>query len=125
MKPYTDEQLDNTIGLLLRTGVSVSAAVVLAGGVLYLARHGQTLPDYRSFHGEPSTLRNISGVISGVFSGSARAIIQLGLLLLIATPVARVVLGVTGFLRERDYLYTAITIIVLLLLLFSLFGPQP
>jgi len=105
--------------------VTLSAAVVFAGAIVYLVRHGSLQPDYRAFRGEPRAFRSISGILSSVFSGSGRAIVQLGLLLLIATPVARVVLSVYAFLRERDYLYMGVTLTVLALLLFSLFGPQP
>ena len=51
-----------------------------------------------------------------------QAIIQFGLLLLIATPVARVAFAAIGFAMERDYLYVVITLIVLVVLLYSLFG---
>jgi uncharacterized membrane protein len=47
-------------------------------------------------------------------------LIQLGLLLLIATPVARVAVAIVGFALERDRLYTVISLIVLLILLASL-----
>jgi uncharacterized membrane protein len=50
----------------------------------------------------------------------ARGVIQLGLLLLIATPIGRVVFSVIGFVRQRDWLYVAITLLVLRLLLYSL-----
>nr|MBN2278700.1 DUF1634 domain-containing protein [candidate division Zixibacteria bacterium] len=53
------------------------------------------------------------------FTGNG--IIQLGLLFLIATPIARVFFSVFAFFRKRDYLYTLITLIVLIILLFSLF----
>lgn len=49
--------------------------------------------------------------------------IALGLLLLIATPVARVALAAFGFLREGDWLYTAVASFVLAVLLFSLLNP--
>ena len=99
-----------------------SAAVVLVGGIVYLARHGAARPEYSIFRGEPNSYRHISGILRGVFSVSGRAIIQLGLLFLIATPVARVAWSVYAFARERDYLYVAVTVLVLALLLYSLFG---
>jgi len=121
---YTDARLDITLGHLLRTGVILSACVVLTGGILYLTRHGNTHPQYGTFRGEPQSYRNILEILAGVFSGSGRAIIQLGLLLLVATPIARVIFSVYAFLRERDYLYVAVTITVLALLLFSLLTPH-
>jgi uncharacterized membrane protein len=120
----TDERLDKTLGQLLRGGVVISATVVLIGGIIFLARHGYTRPDYHQFHSEPETYRSISGILRSVLSLSGRAIIQLGLLLLIATPVARVVWSVLAFARARDKVYVGATLVVLALLLYSLFGPH-
>jgi uncharacterized membrane protein len=49
-------------------------------------------------------------------------LIQLGLLLLIATPIVRVALSIVGFTIERDYLYVGFTAVVLVILLYSLLG---
>jgi uncharacterized membrane protein len=119
---WTDQQIENTIGNLLRTGVSLSAAIVFAGAIVYLIRHGTSLPDYRVFHGEPAELRNLPGIIHSAFTGHGRGIIQLGLVLLVATPVARVAFSIWGFAEERDHMYTVFTVIVLVILLYSLLG---
>lgn len=118
----TDRQVEISIAFLLRTGVLLAAAVVLAGGILYLAHSGRMHSDYHVFHGEPSDLRSPGGVIREAFSGRTDAIIQLGLLLLILTPVARVVFSVVAFARERDGLYVVLTLVVLTVLLYSLLG---
>jgi hypothetical protein len=75
---YGDRQIDIALGHLLRAGVVLSAAVVLIGGAVYLARLGRRPPEYSAFRGEHS-FRHISGVLSGVFSASGRAVIQPGL----------------------------------------------
>jgi uncharacterized membrane protein len=116
-----DSKLDASIGTLLRAGTLSSAFVILLGGVLYLARHSQDRPDYHTFHGVPAHLHTFSGIFSGAFHGESLAIIQLGLLMLIATPIARVLFSVIAFLAERDYLYVVISAIVLAVLLYSLF----
>lgn len=121
---WNDARMEIIVGLLLRAGVMLSAMVVFVGGVLFLIRHGSAAPQYHPFHGEPVGFRKVSGIISGVGSLRGRAIIQLGLLLLIATPVARVAFSIFGFARERDWLYVAVTCVVLGLLLFSLLGPH-
>lgn len=117
----SDEQLALLIGNLLRTGVLTAAIVVMLGGLVYLIRHGEALPNYNVFHGEPSDLCSASGIIQNALAGSSRGAIQLGLLLLIATPVMRVVLSLIGFARQRDWVYVFVTLTVLLLLLYSLF----
>jgi len=119
---WTDRKVEDLIGNLLRVGVLLSAVVVFTGGVVYLARHGGEAADYRVFHGEPNELRTIPGVLRETFAFQGRGIIQLGLLLLIATPVARVALSILGFAAERDRMYVAFAVIVLVILLYSLFG---
>jgi uncharacterized membrane protein len=121
-RDWTDQRIENMVGNLLRAGVSLSAFVVFVGGVIYLVRHGRSPADYRVFHGEPSDLRNLSGIVRDAYGLHGRGIIQFGLLLLIATPVVRVGLSIWGFAEEHDHLYMIFTGIVLVVLLYSLFG---
>lgn len=121
-QPWRDRRLEVILGNLLRTGVLISAAVVLAGACVYLSRHAHEPADYRVFQGEPSEFRTIPGVVHSVIHGRGRGLIQLGLLLLIATPIARVAFSIVGFAIERDRLYVAFTLIVLAVLLYSLLG---
>lgn len=115
-----DTQLDIRIGILLRTGMLASAFVILLGGVVYLVRHGSATPNYTTFHGVALHLRTLSGIAGGALHGDSLSIIQLGLLMLIATPIARVIFSVVAFFLERDYLYVVVSTIVLLVLLYSL-----
>jgi uncharacterized membrane protein len=119
---WTDQEVEQVVGNLLRIGVITAAMVVLAGGIMYLVRHGGEVTDLRIFHGEPADLRSPVGIVEDVFDGRRRAIIQFGLLVLIATPVARVVFSVYAFVRQRDSLYVVVTLIVLAVLLYSLFN---
>jgi uncharacterized membrane protein len=122
MRNWTDQEVENILGNLLRTGVIIAATVVLLGGIIYLLSHGSYLPDYRVFRGEPAGLRSIIGILKEVISFSPQAVIQLGLLLLIATPVTRVILSIYGFMHQKDRTYIIITLIVLMILLYSLSG---
>ncbi|HEV7138336.1 MAG TPA: DUF1634 domain-containing protein [Steroidobacteraceae bacterium] len=124
-----DQRLEVAIAALLRVGVIAAAVLVAIGGVLLLRHPGAPVPDYRIFHapGESSStvsagasIHSIAAVFRHLRSGSGPSIIALGLLLLIATPIARVVFAVVGFARERDALYTVISLIVLAILAFSL-----
>jgi uncharacterized membrane protein len=119
---WTDQRVEEIIGNLLRTGVMISAAVVLIGASIYLVRHGLASADYHVFQGEPNDLRTVRGIVERSIHFSGRGIIQLGLLLLIATPVARVAFAIYGFAAEGDRLYVGFTIIVLAVLLYSLVG---
>jgi uncharacterized membrane protein len=122
---WTDVQVEQAMGTLLRAGVILSAGVVLLGGVVYLARHGQEPVDYHAFKGEPEDLSTPLGIVRDALAFRGRGLIQLGLLLLIATPVARVVFSVVAFALQRDYTYIGVTLIVLAVLLYSLFSATP
>jgi len=119
---WTDKRIETWVGVMLRTGVMLAAAIVLTGGVLYLAQHGgQPRTDYRVFHPEPWRFASLKGAVTGIATGDPRSIIMFGLLVLIATPVARVGMCIAGFLFERDRMYVAVSSIVLAVLLYSLF----
>ncbi len=122
VKGWTDQSIEVIIGTLLRVGVLLAASVVLIGGVVYLTRHGHEATKYSTFHGEPEDLKSISGIATGMAGFHGTAIIQFGLLLLIATPVARVAFSAVAFAMEGDSMYVVITLIVLAVLLYSLFG---
>jgi uncharacterized membrane protein len=118
----TDVQVEQFLGSLLRAGVILSSIVVLAGGILYLVQFGQSKTDKRIFQSEPAELRGVSGIVHDAMALDSRGIIQFGLLLLIATPVARVFFSAIAFAMEGDKLYVLIALIVLGVLLFSLSG---
>jgi len=118
----TDERMDQMIGTLLRTGVILAAATTLAGGIWHFVQHGGAMPDYHVFRGEGAQVHNLAGVLDGIAHGRSESLVQLGLLMLIATPVARVALCVVAFSTQRDRTYVAITLLVLAGLLGSLTG---
>ena len=117
---WTDDQVEQTMGRLLRTGVIIAAAVVLLGGAIYVTKHGREVPDYATFHSVPAPLRSITGTVESATSFQGRGIIQLGVLLLVATPVARVMLSVVAFAQQRDRRYVMVTLLVLTVLFYSL-----
>ena len=122
LKTWNDRDIETIMGSLLRTGVFTAAGIVIAGGILFLIQHPQVVPDYNTFSGEPVGLRHISDILKEAFAFKSRAVIQLGLLVLIATPVARVIFSLTGFIMEKDRVYIIITFIVLCVLGYSLLG---
>jgi uncharacterized membrane protein len=122
VQTWDDHRIEIILGNLLRTGVLISATIVLCGACVYLVRHAHEPADYRIFRGEPSDYRTIPGVIQSVIKGRGRGLIQLGLLFLIATPIARVAFSIVGFALERDRMYVFFTLIVLAVLLYSLLG---
>jgi uncharacterized membrane protein len=121
MTPPTDKQLESAIANMLRFGVIIAAVVVVVGGLIYLRNPLIARPDYSHFHAAPTTLRTIAGVLHGVSRLDARSVIQLGILLLIATPVTRVIFCIVGFSRQGDRLYIGVSTTVLIILTYSLF----
>jgi len=118
----SDHGVELGLARLLQTGVMLAAAVVLAGGLRYLATHAAGHPQYGTFSGEPEDLSRVDGIIRAAAAFRGRGLIQLGLLLLIATPVARVGFSLLAFVLQRDRTYVMLTAFVLLLLLASLAG---
>ncbi len=115
-----EKRFESLIGTMLRVGVILAAGLVFVGGVLYLVKFGGVKPDYRIFRGGASDLRFMHAIVVDAAARRSRGLIQLGLLILIATPVARVAFSVIAYISERDWLYTAITLLVLAILLYSL-----
>jgi uncharacterized membrane protein len=115
-----DHRVEQIIGRLLQLGVLLAAAIVLIGGMALLAQYGGHLADFRIFRPEDNALRSIAGIIRTALTGDSRAIVQLGLVFLIVTPIARVALTLGAFVLQRDRLYIVITTIVLALLLYGL-----
>ena len=122
IKPFKDKDIQLLIGSLLRWGVLLSMVVVVVGGVIYLYRHSNDVSDYSVFKAQPIFTRNLAAIIEGVITLKGRAIIQLGILLLIATPIMRVFFSAIGFFKEKDYLYVGITVLVLAIIMVSMFG---
>ena len=115
-----DDRFEAVLAQVLRTGVALAAAIVAFGGVVFLWRHAGDHPAYRAFLGEPREFRSVDGIAARARAFSGRGLIQLGVLVLIATPIARVAFAIVGFLRQRDWLYVGVTVFVLLLLLYGL-----
>jgi uncharacterized membrane protein len=120
---WDDQHIELLMGNLLRVGVTIASIVVLVGGILYLAESGQQREeDMHHFAGEPAELRSIGGICQGVVARDPRAVIQFGLLLLVATPVARVVFALVAFARQRNRTYVVVSALVLVMLGLGLFG---
>jgi uncharacterized membrane protein len=110
----TDYSLERIVGNLLRTGVILAAAVVAAGGIWYLLDYGSGTPHYQRFQPDVQKITSVGSL------PRPELVILVGLLILIATPIARVMFSLVAFALERDRLYVVFTLIVLLVLLYSI-----
>ena len=114
------ERFRKLVSLVLATGVAVSAALIGVGFVAALAIGWQGSLIGVAHASRPSTT-DFSDLPARLTALEPAAIAQLGLLTLLATPVARVAVAVVAFALERDRLYAAITTAVLLILLAGIF----
>jgi uncharacterized membrane protein len=122
LRHWDDQRTENFIGNLLRAGVLLAASVVSLGAVLFLHKYWRVPADYRTFRGEPDDFRTIRGVFHEAMALHGRGVIQFGLMLLMATPIARVIFSVWAFAAEKDRMYVGFTLIVLAVLLYSFLG---
>jgi uncharacterized membrane protein len=114
------QAIEIVLGNLLRWGTLISAIVIALGGIAYLVTSGGQTPHYDAFHGEPSDLRSVDGIVVDALAWHSRGVIQLGLLLLMATPIARVIGALVAFALRRDAKYVVISSLVLAALLYGL-----
>lgn len=116
--------VDTAISNLLRGGVVLSIAVIVIGLTISFVHHPQYITSMtdlgRLTSAEAVYPHTVSNVFAQIGEARGQAIVMLGLLLLIATPVARVAFSIVAFAIERDRLYVVITAVVLVLLLVSL-----
>lgn len=121
-KNINDKDIQSLIGNLLRVGVYLSMGIVVLGGLIYLFNHGNEKIDYAVFSFDKVSLKTVAVIFSNVLTFKGAAVIQFGLLMLIFTPIARVLMAVVSFFIERDYLYVFIGLIVLAIIMVSLSG---
>jgi uncharacterized membrane protein len=117
-----ERRVERVIGTLLRIGVLLAVLVALPGGALYLMRDGRSATDYGTFQGEPVHLRSVAGIVADASRLDSRAITQLGILVLIGTPIARVLFSLLAFALQRDVTYVAVTLLVLAVLVYGVVG---
>jgi uncharacterized membrane protein len=117
---FKDTDIQSLIGQVLRGGMIVSISIVFFGGILFIYKHGHSTPDYKIFKGIPPFLQHGNGLLNAAFNFKGQAIIQLGIISLIATPILRVICSTIGFVLEKDYLYVGISLLVLLIIFTSM-----
>jgi uncharacterized membrane protein len=121
-KNITDKDIQSLVGNLLRAGVYISMGIVVIGGIIYLFDHSSETINYSVFDINKVSLRTVAGIFNEVLTLKGVAIVQFGLLMLIFTPIARVLMAVVSFFIEKDYLYVFIGLLVLAIIMASLSG---
>ncbi|SDZ96910.1 Uncharacterized membrane protein [Arachidicoccus rhizosphaerae] len=121
-KTIEDKDISLIIGKILRWGVYLALTVTSIGGLIYLInQHGQTSMQHSVFIENDENLWTlIKLTVHGVLKGDGLSIIELGILLLIATPLTRVIFSLWAFYKEKDRMYVTITILVLFIITISI-----
>jgi uncharacterized membrane protein len=120
-KNFTDVDLNRSVGNLLRLGVILSVITSLIGFVK-LFTEGFKMPKRYTALDMGSSSEKVWGHFwNSLCKGEGMAIIQLGILLLIFTPLMRIIFALIGYLKEKDYVYVVISSIVLAIMAISFF----
>lgn len=102
---------------VLRVGVIVSVATMLAGVVISFVHGGMSVDRMQHTRFDPG----VTVLWHGLTTLRGVAVVQLGIYLLVLTPILRVCTSMVLFLfEEHDYLYALVTGLVLLLTLAGL-----
>ncbi|CAG1002846.1 hypothetical protein PHYC_03024 [Phycisphaerales bacterium] len=109
--PARDMTLETRLSRLLTASTTLAGVVTLTGLVMHLAGHHADRMTFASF--VPTDLTEFGGLAGRLIALDPPAVMQFGVLLLVLTPVARVAATLVAFLARRDWLYVAITLIVL------------
>jgi uncharacterized membrane protein len=112
--------VEELISQVLRLGVLLAFVIVCVGGAMYLSQHNGQAVEFQHFSGGESDLRSLGSIFLLALHWRSDALIQLGLVVLIATPVTRVLMSAIGFAIDRDGLYVVISTIVFVVLMYGL-----
>jgi uncharacterized membrane protein len=116
-KFWEERDVELYIGKLLRYGVFLSSIITITGGIIYISQHPNQQLNFKTFVGAPNYLRELTTLLPAVIKFDGMAIIQLGVAVLIATPILRVAFSIVAFAIEKDRMYVVITCIVLAIIL--------
>lgn len=118
---FTPDELDLLISAVLRIGLLSACFVMAAGAAVRIWHHALSIPDLHQFHSEPADLRSIAGIWRLALHGDSLGLMQGAVLVLLATPILRVIFALYGFARQGDRKFVIISAIVLVALIFGLY----
>lgn len=102
--------LDQAIHKMLVVGLALSVALILVGLLLDLTLHREI----------PTSIPRLAEIFTRVIALRPSGFLSLGLLVLIITPVVRVLGSFLAFIYERDWRYVVITLMVLIIVTLSI-----
>ena len=118
-------EMNDVIAYVLRIGVVISVILILVGTVLLFLQgssNGFTIGELASTGSKiNSSLFSFSDIVNGLLSYQGLDFMLIGIIVLIITPIARVIASVLSFMYERNWLYVVITLIVFIDILIAIF----
>jgi uncharacterized membrane protein len=116
------DAMERSIGRVLQAGVLLAIALAAAGGCVHFIGHSGDMISFAKFEGVAPTFASPSASIKAACAGDGLALMQCSVLVLIATPIVRVLASLVIFAARRDALYVGVTLVVLAALAVGLFG---
>ncbi|MEM0121079.1 MAG: DUF1634 domain-containing protein [Thermoprotei archaeon] len=104
--------LARVVSLTLRIGVILSSAFVVSGLVLYYLDHDKTVSNTSQY--------SAVTLLQGLAAGRPEAIILVGVLILVATPIIRVFELGLDFIYKKDKIYIVLSFAVLAVMLIGI-----
>ena len=108
MDVHGHRRIDRWITFVLRAGMILSVCIMVLGLAIYIL-----------FPAQSSTAVSIQQLPTEILEGNGQAILLVGILVLIATPLARVLTALAVFIIDRDLKFIAICALVLFVLLLA------
>lgn len=112
---------DLGVSAVLRLGLTLALLTAFLGIILVIWHRGADHVDYSTFIGEPDSLKQLGAIVTNALQWDPLAVAQLSILLMIATPAARVLACIIVFACQRDLLYVALASFVFIVLILSFF----
>lgn len=119
---FSNQKAEWVIGWILLVGISVSALIILSGGILFLIHHGHD--NIQILLQNTSTYKTLPEIVNALMTMKATSVMELGILMLVATQVLRVGLLAIFYIAIRDMMFTSFSLFILAMLLYSFVFPH-
>ena len=121
-KSRLETAMQAKMGRILLWGMIVSAAIVLAGGILFLIQFGGTTASFSNFESTGGGFKTVTGLVRGIRAYSGGALIEAGILLLVLFQYVRVIISAVMFARLRSWFFVGASLFILGVLVYGLFS---
>lgn len=117
--------IETAVSRILRAGVFAALGAAVVGGVIHFLGHPADRVSFAAFRGVEASLTSPAGILGQAVRGDGLALMQLAVLILIATPIIRVLASLVTFALLRERFFVLVTLLVLAMLAMALSGLIP